>query len=197
MELSAWWDTLSTLQKIHWWIAIPSTIVFIIQLIILLAGGGADDVDIDADVDVDHDFDSDVGDGMHLFSVKSIIAFLMFYGWSGLAAIQYGVVAWWGITLISLGIGFLMMLFTAWLFFMLLKLQQSGTMDIENAIGQQGEVYLTIPAKKGGTGKIQIIVQGALRTLDAVTEDTEDIKTGMFVEVVQVTNDILIVKRKR
>lgn len=193
MDISTWWDTLTTLQKIHWGIALPSTIIFIIQLIITLAGGDADDLDADGDAD----FDGDHGDGMHIFSIKSILAFLMFYGWSGLAAIQYGMIAWWTITLISLGIGVLMMMFTAWLFFMLLKLQESGTMKIENAIGKQGEVYLTIPAKKGGVGKIQIIIQGSYRTLDALTEDTEDIKTGTFVEVIEVINDTLVVKRKR
>jgi membrane protein implicated in regulation of membrane protease activity len=194
MDISVWWDTLTTLQKIHWWIAIPSTAVFLVQMIMMLVAG-ADDVD--ADFDADGDFDGDMGDGMNLFSIKSIIAFLMFYGWSGLAAIQYGITAWWVITLIALGIGFLMMLFTAWLLFMLTKLQESGTMQIDNAIGQQGEVYLTIPAKKEGTGKIQVVVQGSLRTLDAVTEETEDIKTGSFVEVVDVINGILVVKRKR
>ena len=193
MDISTWWDTLTTLQKIHWGIALPSTIIFIIQLIITLAGGDADDLDADGD----GDFDGDHGDGMHIFSIKSILAFLMFYGWSGLAAIQYGMIAWWTITLISLGIGVLMMMFTAWLFFMLLKLQESGTMKIENAIGKQGEVYLTIPAKKNGVGKIQIIIQGSYRTLDALTEDTEDIKTGTFVEVIEVINDTLVVKRKR
>ena len=190
MDISVWWDTLTTLQKIHWGIALPSTIIFVIQLIITLAGGDADDIDADGDGDFD-------GDGMHIFSVKSVLAFLMFYGWSGLAAIQYGMVTWWTITLISLGIGVLMMMFTAWLFFMLLKLQESGTMNIENAIGKQGEVYLTIPAKKAGTGKIQIIIQGSYRTIDALTEETEDIKTGTFVEVVEVINDTLVVKRKR
>ena len=193
MDISAWWDTLTTLQKIHWGIALPSTIIFVIQLIITLAGGDADDMDADHD----GDFDGDHGDGMHIFSVKSILAFLMFYGWSGLAAIQYGMITWWTITLISLGIGVLMMMFTAWLFFMLFKLQESGTMKIENAIGKQGEVYLTIPAKKKGAGKIQIIIQGSYRTLDALTEDTEDIKTGTFVEVVEVIGDTLVVKRKR
>lgn len=194
MDLSTWWDALTTLQKIHWGIALPSTIIFIIQLILTLAGGDADDIDADADGDFDGDTD---GDGMNIFSVKSILAFLMFYGWSGLAAIQYGMVTWWIITLISLGIGVLMMMFTAWLFFMLFKLQESGTMKIENAIGKQGEVYLTIPAKKNGVGKIQIIIQGSYRTLDALTEETEDIKTGTFVEVVDVINDALVVKRKR
>lgn len=193
MDLSVWWEGLSTLQKVHWGIALPSTIIFIIQLIMTLVGGDGDDFDTDQD----GDFDGDHGDGMNIFSIKSVLSFLMFYGWSGLAAIEKGNIAWWGVSGISLVVGLVMMFFTAWLFFMLLKLQESGTMKISNAIGKEGEVYLTIPAKKKGNGKVQVIIQGGYKTLDAITEDTEDIMTGTFIEVVEVVNDTLVVKRKR
>ncbi len=189
MDLSVWWEGLSTLQKVHWGIALPATTIFIFQLILTLVGGDADDFDTD-------DFDG-VDDGMHIFSVRSVMSFLMFYGWTGLAAIERGGISWWGVSGISLLAGAVMMFFTAWLLFLLLKLQESGTMRIANAIGKQGEVYLTIPAKKNGNGKVQIIVQGGLKTLDAITEETEDIKTGLFIEVIDVINDTLIVKRKR
>jgi len=193
MDISAFWDSLIALQKVHWLIALPSTIIFIILLIITLAG--ADSHDMDADHD--GSFTDDHGDGMHIFSVKSILAFLMFYGWTGLAAFQYGIISWLIVTIISFGIGGLMMLFTAWLFFMMMKLQSSGTMDMKNAIGQIGEVYLTVPAKKKGSGQIQMIIQGTYRTLDAVTEELEDIKTGTFVEIIDVISDTLVVRKKR
>jgi membrane protein implicated in regulation of membrane protease activity len=193
MNISSFWESLSALQKVHWIIALPATIIFIILLILTLSGSDSHDVDAGHD----HDFISDHTDGMHIFSVKSILAFLMFYGWTGLAAFQYGIVSWLFVTLISLGIGLLMMLFTAWLFFMMMKLQSSGTLDVKNAIGQTGEVYLTIPAKKKGTGQVQLIIQGSYRTLDAVTEEPDDIKTGAFIEVVDVINDTLVVRKKR
>ncbi len=195
MNLSLWWDSLSSLQKIHWSIALPATVIFIIQLIITLTAGG--DTDMDGAGDHDGDFSGDHGDGMHIFSVKSILAFLMFYGWGGLAAIEKGMHVWWGVSGISLVLGIIMMLFTAWVFFMLLKLQSSGTMNMQNAVGKEAEVYLTIPAKKSGNGKVQLVIQGGYKTLDAVTEDTEDIKTGNFVEVLEVVNEILVVRRKR
>jgi len=195
MDLASWWENLSNLQRIHFGIALPATIIFLIQLIITLTTGG--DTDIDGAGDHDGDFSGDHGDGMHIFSVKSILAFLMFYGWGGLAAIEKGMHVWWGVSGISLILGIIMMLFTAWIFFMLLKLQSSGTLNINNALGKEAEVYLTIPAKKNGNGKVQIIIQNGYKTLDAVTEDTEDIHTGSFVEVIDVLNDILVVRRKR
>ena len=195
MDIASWWNLLSPLEKIHWGIALPSTIIFVIQLIITLTAGG--DTDMDSAGDQDGDFSGDSGDGMHIFSVKSILAFLMFYGWGGLAAIEKGMHVWWGVSGVSLILGIIMMLFTAWIFFMLLKLQSSGTMNMENAVGKEAEVYLTIPAKKSGNGKVQIVIQGGYKTLDAVTEEPEDIKTGSFVEVTEVLNGILIVRRKR
>ncbi len=195
MDLSLWWDGLSSLQRIHWFIALPATVVFVIQLIMTLTIGG--DADMDGVDGHDGDFSGEHGDGMHIFSLKSILAFLMFYGWGGLVAIENGMKVWWGIAGISFVLGAIMMVFTAWIFYALLKLQSSGTLRMENALGKEAEVYLTIPAKKNGNGKVQILIQGAYRTLDAVTEDIEDIKTGCFVEVVDVLNDILIVRRVR
>lgn len=192
MDISSWWEALSLLQKIHWVIALPSTLIFLIQLISTLVGGDADGFDSDSDFE-----GGDGDDGMNIFSIKSITSFLMFYGWSGLAAIQNGMLAWWGITLISFLIGLAMMLFTAWLFYLLIKLQESGTMKMENAIGKIGETYLSIPAKKQGEGKVQLIVQGGYKTLNAITEDAEGIVTGTFVEVIGFMGDVVIVKRKR
>jgi len=194
MDLSTWWDALSTLQKIHWAIALPSTLIFVIQLVMTLIGGDTDNVDSDGGFDADGD---GIDDGMHILSVRSIMSFLMFYGWSGLAAIERGGMSWWGVSGISLLVGTVMMLFTAWLFFTLIKLQESGTMKLSNALGQQGEVYLTIPAKKQGEGKVQIIIQGSYKTLDAMTEDTEAIPTDSVIEVVEIINGVLVVKRKR
>jgi hypothetical protein len=193
MDLSQWWEALPILQKIYWVIAVPSTLIFIIQLIMLFVGGDADDLDIETDLDVGEGH----GAGIDFFSAKSIVSFLMFFGWTGLAVIDKGIEAWWGIVLISFAVGLIMMAFTAWIFWMLLKLQESGNAKIMDALGNSGVVYITVPGKKAGNGKVQVAISGSTRTLDAVTEDIDDIKSGSFVEVVDVVNDVLVVTRKR
>ncbi len=193
MDLTIWWEALSLTQKVYWIIAVPSTLIFLIQLVMLLIGGGADTPDFDAD----GDFPGDHGAGIDIFSVKSIITFLMFFGWTGLAAISKGFDAWWSIGLLSFVVGLVMMVLSAWLFWMLFKLQGSGNVELVDSIGKVAEVYITIPAKKKSSGKIQIALSGSIRTLDAVTEDLDDIKPGSFVEVLNVVNDILVVTRKR
>ena len=74
------------------------------------------------------------------------------------------------------------------------KLSDDGTLKLSNAIGKIGSVYLIIPPKRKGFGKVQVTVQG-VRTLDAMTDNDEEIPTGAIVEVIGVfNNEIIIVK---
>jgi hypothetical protein len=68
---------------------------------------------------------------------------------------------------------------------------------MKNALGKVGEVYLGLQAKRGNIGKVQIKVQGSMRTLDALTDDDEDIPTGKVITVSNIINDnILLVTSK-
>ena len=59
---------------------------------------------------------------------------------------------------------------------------------MQNAIGQTGEVYLAIPAGMHGAGKVMVEVQGALREMDAVSEEAS-IPNGQPVLVVGLTDE--------
>jgi len=71
------------------------------------------------------------------------------------------------------------------------RLQSEGTLDIRNAIGQTGSVYLTIPAN--GSGQVQVTVQGSLRIFNAVSQDKNKISTGAGVRVTDITADNTLV----
>jgi hypothetical protein len=85
------------------------------------------------------------------------------------------------------------MILVAWLFKTLHSLSESGTTKIANAIGHRGTVYFTIPGGGKATGQIQITFQGSFHTLDAITYDKEDIKTGTNVKVTEVLEDDTLV----
>jgi hypothetical protein len=90
-----------------------------------------------------------------------------------------------------------MMFIMAGLMYMLSKATADGTMKFSKAIGNAGEVYLTIPSNRGSVGKVQVTVQGSLRTLDAITDDEQDIPTGKMITVKDVINsNILLVTAK-
>lgn len=193
---SNWWQSLELFEQVYWIIAIPATTIFIIQLIMTFIGGDMDkDMELDGDSDLDHDLDHDPG--FHLVTIKNLVAFFTMFGWVGIACISSGLGQ--GFTIfVSILCGLIMMTIMASLFYFISKLTHSGTLDMNNAIGKIGNVYITIPPKKDGLGKVQIKVQGTLRTLNAMTEDTESIKTGSIIEVEEIANDeILIVKRSR
>ncbi len=85
----------------------------------------------------------------------------------------------------------------AGIFYLMSKMNTSGTMKIAEAVEKSGEVYLTIPAKRASSGKIQILLGGLLRTLDAMTDDDEPIQTGKQAKVSNIlNNNILLVTSK-
>ena len=76
-----------------------------------------------------------------------------------------------------------------------LRLQSDGTLDIRNALGRTGSVYLTVPAGRVGPGKVNVLVQEQLREFEAVTDEERPIPTGADVLVTGVTGgDTLVVE---
>jgi len=195
------WADLSLLGKIYWIIAIPSTAIFLILLILSFFGGDTDGLNgIDGVDGTDfHGGDIDIGEGFSGFiiSFKSVMSFLMMFGWSGIISMSFKMTHF-----VSLFIAFITGLITlflvAGLLYLITKMQYDGSMKIENAIGKIGTVVLYIPPKKQGYGQIQVNVQGTLKTLNAKTEEKEEIKSGTKVIVIDIleNNELLVVTQK-
>ena len=75
------------------------------------------------------------------------------------------------------------------------KLVESGNVIMASAVGKTGTVYLVIPANRKAAGKIQIQHQG-FRTIDAMTDETEDIPNGAVIQVTAIINDDLVLVKK-
>jgi membrane protein implicated in regulation of membrane protease activity len=191
LTISTWWAAMSLPLKIYWVVAIPFTLLFLVQMIMTFTGG--DFSESDATGDSDAAIDADAGIDFQFLTLKNLIAFFTIFGWTGIACLHAGMGS--GLTvLISLIAGLLMMTIMASLIWFMGKLTDSGTMKLKNAIGKTGTVYLPIPEKRSGTGQVQVKVQG-LQTLDAMTDSPETLKTGQVIEVVGViSGDILLVK---
>jgi hypothetical protein len=188
---SNWWAALTPALKIYWAIAIPFTTFFILQMVLSLFGGG-DHPDNVADIDVE----SDHGISFQFLTVKNMVGFFTIFSWTGIAGTNVG----WssGMTLLIATLsGLLMMSMMASIFYLMSKMNISGTMKITDAVGRSGEIYLAVPARRSSTGKIQVMVGGLLRTLDAVTDDDENISTGKQAKVSAILdNNILLVTSK-
>ena len=158
-----WWNSLELTQQIFACIAIPSTLILLIQTILLLIGiGNGSDADTDGDVSTDGDFDGDSDgdggdDGLALFSVRGIMSMLAVMGWSAMALLETPLPGFVSI-LISVVLGVAMLFIMAYVMKLISKLQNSGNIDIGNAVGKMAQVYIPIPPKGTGSGKVHLTI---------------------------------------
>lgn len=202
--MSEWWSALPVLAQVFYLFAIPSTIILLIQTILLFLGGGGDALDSDTsglgdgasfgeDADTgggDYDFDAA---GLRIFSIRGIMAFITVGSWVGIITLEAGGSGWMAVLMAAV-FGFAALLGIAKLMQIMMKLQESGNVDLKKALGKSGEVYLTIPAEGKSAGKINIILSGALGEYSAICYEKEPIKTGSRVRVVDIVADLFVVE---
>ena len=183
-------------QQIFALVGMAASVVLIIQTIMLLFGFGNDgggDVD-----DVDGNDIGDAGDGLVIFSIKGIVAMLSVLGWTGVIFLETGMNHVLAIFL-ALLCGVAALVGMAFIMRAVLKLQSSGNIDVGNAIGKVGQVYIPIKPNGSAPGKVNLTVQGTLTEFSAITMSNETLPTGSYVRVVAVdeTGTLMVEPIKR
>jgi hypothetical protein len=174
--MSEWWNALSTAQQIFYGIAIIATIVLIGQIVLGLVGF---DHALDVEMSTDH------SSGLGVLSVQSVATFFVGFGWIGALWLSRG----YGLTVALLSgsvIGVTLMAGMIFLMRWLLRLQDSGTLDYQNAIGLAGTVYVVVPPNRAPGGQVEVLFQGRTVFADALTDSVEPIKTGSRIRVIAV-----------
>lgn len=215
--MQAWWESLSSILQVLYCIAVPSTLILLLQMLLTMLGGHGDggidisdtsgidmpdDVDMDFDMDSNADFDvHDVIDGgnpadfghLRLLTLQTIVTFLAVFGWVSIICISSEMSAVAG-CLIGAVCGIAMMLAVAKMVQASRKLAENGILNMKNAIGETATVYLTIPPKNDGTGKVTMRLQGRFGEFDAINAGDTPLPTGMQVLVTDVRSDTLVVE---
>ncbi|MCL2751955.1 MAG: hypothetical protein FWE62_04270 [Firmicutes bacterium] len=200
--MQPWWNNLTGYTQAMYIIAIASSLVLLVQLVLALFGFG-DNVDIDgsapdaggADADAsDTGGDMDLGAGLRIFTLQTIVSFLVMFGWSGVVFASSAMPVWLQAVL-SVLIGALTLLGVAKATQMMMRLQSSGNLDYENAVGLTAQVYIPIPAREQGTGKVSFVFQERFVECDAVTSEAEMLKTNTYVKITAVSGTLLTVRR--
>jgi len=183
-------DSLEPLLRTFWFIAIPASLIFLIQTFLTFTGADASD-------GIDADFNSNLEGTdapFQLFSFRNLINFLLGFSWMGISfytIIQNKTL----LILLSLFIG----VSFVYLFFLLIKqlqkLAEDNSFKIENTLLKTAEVYLTVPANKNGKGKIIISVNGSYHELDAMT-DYDSLPSGTLVRVIRIENENILIVEK-
>ena len=171
------------------WFGVPAalgTVFFVLRMTLMLLGGDFGHHDVDAGAGDAHH--GDPGEAFKLLSIQSIAAFLMGFGWGGLGALHGTEWGWSASALFALGCGIGMM----WLLAMLLRgmvgLQSSGNVRVEDTVGAEADVYVTVPAKGAGRGQVRVVVRDRQRTYNAVSEG-EALQSNSRVRVTRANSD--------
>lgn len=188
---------LSTLTYIAW----AASAFFCIKVLLMILGledhgnhiGHFDAHSVDVlDSDTDSDVDNSDSD-FKLFSLQSILAFLMGFGWSGKAFIEDFNLSTTKSLFLAILFGFVLALLITKLIQISLRLNSVYVPNISECKGKRGVVYTEV-TKEGG--QVEISCGGKVMFLNAVGAELEDVLShGTSVEVIGVSNRTLIVKK--
>ena len=181
--------SLTSIEQFYLACAALGGVLFVLRTILMMVGHAGD---FAADFHTG-DMHGDADASFKFLSLQSLTAFFMMFGlvaltlsrqtkasevWAIIGGLAAGALTMWIINRIFIGMK---------------SLQSDGTLKIENAIGQEGSVYLNIPS--GKSGQVRVAVQGQLRVFDAVSEGKEQISTGDRIRVKGVSANVLVVEK--
>ena len=197
--MQEWWESLSTLLRVLYCIAVPSTLILVLQLLLTMFGGHGDagievsdtsglDMDVASEVNLDLNGNgipdyletpgaladgsnpADFGN-LRFLTLQTIVTFLASFSWVSIIFVTSG----FGVMLsvgIGVGCGLLMMTIVAKMVQASRKLAENGAINLRNAIGENATVYVTVPPKNEGVGKITMKLSGRFGEFDAVSADS-------------------------
>ena len=170
--VSSWWGSLEGAYRVFYALGIVSALALLIQVVLTVFG--LDDLIEAAD-----------GEGTSLLSMRTVSGFLAGFGWTGVAMMRAGfstLAASVGGTVVGLLFAGILLLVMR----VLMGLRHSGTIDYRNAVGVAGRVYAPIGGRLKKPGQVEVLVQGRLRTVAAMTRHDQDLPTLARIRVVDI-----------
>jgi hypothetical protein len=182
-----------------WGIALFGSAILVMQIISMFLGLEHFSHDIDSSVDIhgashDSGYGTDHGfmAGLKLFTMRNMVAFICMFGWTGIVMLEY-TTSKMLICLISFIVGCFAMLVMALSFKIVMGLQTSGNINEASFVGKEATVYIAIPEKGKGIGKINFNIGGTLQERQAISNN-EYLPVGYQVKTVSYSNNIFTVE---
>lgn len=184
-----WYNGLPSTLQVYWVIALITSLVFVVQMVLTFIGIGDADADADfgGDTDISDGSTLDAGGAMQLFTMRNIINFLLGLGWGGVclySVIPNAVVL--SIAAILVGVAFVYVFIL--IYRQMRRFEKNGAFDIKECVGHTVDVYLTIPAKRSGSGKVQVSFYGSVQELAALTDSDSPIRSGAKVRILEIVD---------
>ena len=167
--------SLSGLPLLYGICAVIGGCLFLILMVLMFIG-------------IEFDFDA-LADGSGHVSLHGISGFFTLFGIVGLYLNSQG----YGALVSSaggIGAGGMMFLTVSRIIMSMRKLESSGNITVDQAVGARGSVYAEI--LPGESGAVNIFIDERERRYDAVTDEPAGLKTGDAIEVKEVISGDLL-----
>lgn len=201
--MESWWTGITALNKAFAVSALAFTVLFLWQIVVMILGVDASGHDQIGGGDVSHggiDHADHGGEGQSnghggeavtftFVSIRSLIAFGTLFTWAGTLYLASGTSAILAILYSGMW-GLAAMFAVSYLLYWLLRQQEWGNASVWSAIGEEGTVYMNIPEE--GSGKIRVLVSGAISFVNARSREGHALAAGTKVRVVGVVNDTTV-----
>ena len=176
-----WWNALTGDLQVFYLIGIISGAFLLFQLVLMALGIG---------LDFDFDFESSDAD-LGFLSLRSLTAFFFAFGWTGVLMKQ-GDNATSVSVIVALVVGAAVFFLVALIWRRFARMNESGSIDYRSAVGVNGTVYIPVGAKRAKPGKVEVMVQGRMRVIDAYTTSPENLPAKTRVKVTDVVDPTTI-----
>jgi serine/threonine protein kinase len=176
-----WWSSLSTALQAFYIIAFLGTGVALVQSLFMLLGIGMHELPA---AEIPHgDGLTEHGSGLQALSLRTITAFLTGFGWVGVVTLASGGALHLAVPLALIaGLAFARLLL--WLMSSMYRLGHDGSVNYANAVGHVGTVYLSIPEGNSAGGQVELLVQGRMAMVSAISHGAVSIRPGTKIRVV-------------
>ena len=175
------------LTNLFFFIAIISTLCFIIKAILYIMAG--------ADIEISSDFTSITEHDIHFayFSLETIFSFFMGFGWGGLVAIKQFSFSVIMIFIIACAIGFIFFFVSVFVMKFIRNFEHIVKTDIKESVGQTAKAYTNLNPKC--KGQIQLTLNSKFCIKQAFNNTQEQIKAFDLVKIIKYENDVLYVEK--
>jgi len=179
----------SNFWQYYFYIGVFATMVFVIKLALFSISGG------DSEVFGDFNTETDTDVSFNFFSVQSILAFFMGFGWMGFGGLKQLNLHPLENFIAASVVGIIFMFVSALLMFLTKKLEKKVTKDKTTAIGTVGKAYTSF--SPNASGQVEIEICGQLSVVQAINNKDEQINSFDSVKVVDVKGDILYIEKTK
>ena len=174
-EILEYATSLSGLPFVYGICAVVGGCLFLVVMVLMFIG-------------IEFDLDG-LADGSGHVSLHGISGFFTLFGIVGLYLNSQG----YGALVSSaggIGAGGMMFLIVGRIIMSMRKLESSGNINVDQAVGAKGSVYAEI--LPGQSGAVTIFIDERERRYEAVTNEPAGLKTGDLIEVKEVISDSLL-----